>query len=61
MNGQRLQVVDNFTYPASMLSRAVYTDDEVNVRIAKTRALFDLADYVQMPGIEDGPGLFTRH
>ena len=35
MKGQRLQVVDKFTYLGSTLSRVVHIDDEVNARIAK--------------------------
>ena len=34
VNGQRLQVVDKFTYLGSTLSRVVHIDDEVNARIA---------------------------
>ena len=41
MKGQRLQVVDKFTYLGSTLSRVVYIDDEVNARIAKASAVFD--------------------
>ena len=40
MKGQRLQVVDKFTYLGSTLSRVVHTDDEVNARIAKASAAF---------------------
>ena len=35
MNGQKLQVVDKFTYLGSSLSRAVHMDDEVTARTAK--------------------------
>ena len=35
VKGQRLQVVDNFTYLGSTLSRIVHIDDEVNARITK--------------------------
>ena len=45
MKGQRLQVVDKFTYPGSTLSRVVHIDDEVNARIAKASAAFG-----QLPG-----------
>ena len=38
--GQRLQVVDKFTYLESTLSRVVHIDDEVNARIAKASAAF---------------------
>ena len=38
--GQRLQMVDKFTYLGSTSSRVVHIDDEVNVRIAKTSAAF---------------------
>ena len=38
VNGQRLQVVDQFTYLGSTLSRVVHIDDEVNARIAKSSA-----------------------
>ena len=40
MKGQRLQVVDKFTYLGSTLSRVVQIDDEVNARIAKASAAF---------------------
>ena len=40
VKGQRLQVVDKFTYLGSTLSRAVYIDYEVNARIAKASAAF---------------------
>ena len=40
VKGQRLQVVDKFTYLASTLSRVVHIDDEVNARIAKASAAF---------------------
>ena len=40
VKGQRLQVVDNFTYLGSTLSRVVHIDDEVNARIAKASAAF---------------------
>ena len=40
VKGQRLQVVDKFTYLGSTLSRVVYIDDEVNARIAKASAAF---------------------
>ena len=40
MKGQRLQVVDKFTYPGSTLSIVVHIDDEVNDRIAKASAAF---------------------
>ena len=40
MEGQRLQVVDKFTYLGSTLSRVVHIDDEVNARIAKASAAF---------------------
>ena len=39
-NGQRLQVVDKFTYLGSTLSRAVYIDDEDTARIAKANVAF---------------------
>ena len=38
--GQRLQVVDKFTYLGSTLSRVVHIDDKVNTRIAKASAAF---------------------
>ena len=38
VKGQRLQVVDKFTYLGSTLSRVVHIDDEVNARIAKASA-----------------------
>ena len=38
MKGQRLQVVDKFTYLGSTLSRVVLINDEVNARIAKANA-----------------------
>ena len=40
VKGQRLQVVDTFTYLGSTLSRVVHIDDEVNARIAKATAAF---------------------
>ena len=40
MKGQRLQVIDKFTYLGSTLSRVVHNDDEVNARIAKASAAF---------------------
>ena len=40
VKGQRLQVVDKFTYLGSTLSRVVYIDDEVNARISKASAAF---------------------
>ena len=40
VKGQRLQVVDTFTYLGSTLSRVVHIDDEVNARIAKASAAF---------------------
>ena len=38
--GQRLQVVDKFTYIGSTLSRVVHIEDEINARIAKASAAF---------------------
>ena len=38
--GQRLQVVDTFTYLGSTLSRVVHIDGEVNARIAKASTVF---------------------
>ena len=40
VKGQRLQVVEKFTYLGSTLSRVVHIDDEVNARIAKGSAAF---------------------
>ena len=40
VKGQRLQMVDKFTYLGSTLSRVVHIDDEVNARIAKASAVF---------------------
>ena len=40
VKGQRLQVVDKFTYLGSTLSRVVHIDDEVNARFAKASAAF---------------------
>ena len=40
VKGQRLQVVDKFTYLGSTLSRVVHIDDEVNARTAKASAEF---------------------
>ena len=40
VKGQRLQMVDKFTYLGSTLSRVVHMDDEVNARIAKASAVF---------------------
>ena len=36
VNGQRLEVVDKFTYLGSALSRAVHIDDEVAARTAES-------------------------
>ena len=41
MNGQKLQVVDKFTYLGSTLSRAVHIDDEVTARAVKASVAFD--------------------
>ena len=41
VKGQRLQVVDKFTYLRSTLSRVVHIYDEVNARIAKASVTFD--------------------
>ena len=40
VKGQRLQMVDKFTYLGSTLSRVVHIDDDVNARIAKTSVAF---------------------
>ena len=40
VKGQRLQVVDKFTYLGNTLSRVVHIDDEVDARIAKSSAAF---------------------
>ena len=40
VKGQKLKVVEKFTYPGSTLSSAVHTDDEVTARIAKSRVAF---------------------
>ena len=40
VNGQKLQVVDKFTYLGSTLSRVVHIDDEVTARIAKASVAF---------------------
>ena len=40
VNGQKLQVVDKFTYLGSTLSRAVHIDDEVTARTAKASVVF---------------------
>ena len=40
MKGERLQVVDKFTYLGSTLSRVVHIDDEVSASIAKASAAF---------------------
>ena len=40
VKGQRLQVVDKFTYLGSTLSRFVPIDDQVNARIAKASSAF---------------------
>ena len=52
VKGQRLQVVDKFTYFGNTLSRVVHIDDEVNARIAKASAAFAMADYMEVFGIE---------
>ena len=40
VKGQRLQVIDKFTYLGSTLSGVVHVDDEVNAMIAKASAAF---------------------
>ena len=40
VKGQRLQVVDKFTYLGSTLSRVVHIDDEIIAGIAKASAVF---------------------
>ena len=40
MNGQKLKVVDKFTYLGSTLSRAGHIDDEVTAKIAKANVAF---------------------
>ena len=40
VNGQKLKVVDKFTYLGSTLSRAVHIDDEITARIAKASVTF---------------------
>ena len=40
VNGQKLQVVDKFTYLGSSLSGAVHIDDEVTARTAKASVAF---------------------
>ena len=40
INGQRLNLVDNFTYLGSTLSHTVFVDDKVNARLAKASASF---------------------
>ena len=50
VKGQRLQVVDQFTYFGSTLSRVVDIDDEVNARMPKL--VQHLADYMEVFGTE---------
>ena len=40
VNGQKLKVVDRFTYLGSTISRAEHIDDEVTARIAKASVTF---------------------
>ena len=40
VNGQKLQVVDKFTYLRSTLSRAVHIDDEVTAKTVKASVAF---------------------
>ena len=40
VKGQRLQVVDKFTYLGSTLPGVVHIDDEVNARIARASEAF---------------------
>ena len=40
VKGQRLQVVDKFTYLGSTMSRDKHIDDKVNARITKANAEF---------------------
>ena len=44
INGQRINVVDKFTYLGSTLSRTVTMDDEQNTRLAKASAAFGRLD-----------------
>ena len=48
VNGDKLKVVDKFTYLGSTLSRVVHIDDEVTARIAKP--VWHSEDSVQMSG-----------
>ena len=50
VKGQRLQMVDKFTYLGGTLSRVVHIDDKVNARIAKASAAF--GRYVEVFGTE---------
>ena len=54
VNGQKLKVVDKFTYLGSTLSRAVHIDDEVIARIAKASVAFGglLANVWERNGIK---------
>ena len=40
VNGQKLKVVDKFTYLEGTFSKAVHIDDEVTTRIAKASVVF---------------------
>ena len=53
VNGQKLQVVDKFTYPGSTRSRAVHIDDEVTARTAKASEAFSrlLTNVLERNGI----------
>ena len=50
VKGQRLQVVDKFTYLGSTLSRVVHIDDEVKLELPKL--VQHLAGYVEVFGTE---------
>ena len=47
MNGQKLQVVDKFTYLGSTVSRAVFIDDEVTAKTAKASVAFGRVEWNQ--------------
>ena len=51
LNGQKLQVVDKFTYLGSTLSRAVHINDEVTARTAKASVEFGSTNVWERNGI----------
>ena len=58
VNGQKLKVVDKFTYLGSTLSRAVHIDEEVTRILPESqKPVWHSEDSVQMSGSEMEPSL----